>query len=79
MNGPQLQDWLVDIHQTLNSSIQIKNNEMSSAEVRKTLRQFVNNSKILTNYLICNFEDTELIQPLISQLLAIYYRFGELL
>lgn len=78
MNSAQLQDWLTDLHQNLKGKQRSsRSSEFAAAESRKTLRPLVNNTKLLLNYLICNYEETEAVQPLVSQLLALYYRLGE--
>uniref|UniRef100_A0A915CZM4 Uncharacterized protein n=1 Tax=Ditylenchus dipsaci TaxID=166011 RepID=A0A915CZM4_9BILA len=36
----------------------------------------VPNTHVLANYIACNFEDVRLTQPIVAQLLALYYRLG---
>lgn len=70
MNNEQLQDWLSE----LNSLCKQPDKKLDNW--RKTLVELTPNTSILLNYLACNFEDTRLSQPLIAQLLALYYRLG---
>ena len=48
----------------------------SASEHRRQLSKEAENAQLLIQYIICNYEQTERIHPLIGQLLAIYYRFG---
>ncbi|CAD5215383.1 unnamed protein product [Bursaphelenchus xylophilus] len=75
MNSSQLQDWLNGLETLLRPALN-HNGEVSAAESRKALKHIVGNTKVLTNYLVCNYEQTDAVQPLVGQLLAIYYRLG---
>lgn len=72
MNSEQIQDWLTELNAAW--KIEDKNKEVW----RKELTDLLENTQTLITYLNCNFEDISLSQPIIAQLLSIYYRLGRL-
>jgi hypothetical protein len=43
---------------------------------RHQLQQLAPQTNMLLNYFVCNFNDPRLSEPLVAQLLALYYRLG---
>ena len=43
---------------------------------RAMLQQFGPQTNMLLNYFLCNFDDSRLAEPLLTQLLSLYYKFG---
>jgi len=82
MNSEQFETWLTDLSQrpALKASpirhINSKTSKSSGNQHRKFLKKEKERTQLLINYIICNYEQTELVHPLIGHLLAIYYRFG---
>lgn len=72
MNSEQIQDWLTDLCELW------KNCDRKIDNWRRLLSDVAPNTHILINYLNSNFDDIKLVQPIIAQLLALYYRVGEL-
>lgn len=70
MNIDQLQNWLTELN------IQWKNENIKIEFWQKELTLIISNTQILNIYLMCNCEDVSLSQPIIAQLLALYYRLG---
>ncbi|CAD5210958.1 unnamed protein product [Bursaphelenchus okinawaensis] len=75
MNSAQLQEWLNGLDKVIKPSTN-RNKDVGPSESRKALKSVLETTKILVNYLVCNYEQTEAVQPLVGQLLAIYYRLG---
>ncbi|KAH7710952.1 Hyccin [Aphelenchoides avenae] len=71
MNSEQLQDWLAELGDTFKAT-----KKKTEAGYRKTLNEHAQNLQVLISYLHCNYEDHRLIQPVLAQLLALYYRLG---
>lgn len=83
MNSEQLEAWLTELSQrpalkasSHTGSIRGSRHE---SEHRKFLRKEQEKTQLLINYIICNYEQTDLVHPLIGHLLAIYYKFGIIL
>uniref|UniRef100_A0A914C6P1 Uncharacterized protein n=1 Tax=Acrobeloides nanus TaxID=290746 RepID=A0A914C6P1_9BILA len=78
MNNNQLQDWITDLNKTFGTKVKTEKRlpDERATQYRRLLDDIADNTNYLNDYLICNFEDTRLSQPLISQLLSLYYRGG---
>jgi hypothetical protein len=82
MNSEQLEAWLTELSQRpgLKTSANINPGSIKGSrhenENRKFLRKEQEKTQLLINYIICNYEQTDLVHPLIGHLLAIYYKFG---
>lgn len=70
MNNEQLQDWLTELN------TEWKNQTIEMENWQQILLELIPNTQILNSYLICNYEDVRLSQPIIAQILALYYRLG---
>ncbi|PIO62843.1 hypothetical protein TELCIR_15581 [Teladorsagia circumcincta] len=74
MNGEQLQDFLTDLSRTT-----IRPGGRDDVEVtKKFLAKWANNTMLLANYITVNYRDVDLVQPLVAQILALYYKGGTL-
>ncbi|XGW08901.1 hypothetical protein V3C99_011314 [Haemonchus contortus] len=72
MNGEQLQDFLTELSRTT-----IRLGGRDDVEVaKKFLAKWANNTMLLTNYITVNYRDVDLVQPLVAQILALYYKGG---
>ncbi|WKX95720.1 hypothetical protein Q1695_012294 [Nippostrongylus brasiliensis] len=72
MNGEQLQDFLTDLSKTT-----IRLSGRDDIEVaKKFLSKWANNTLLCANYITINYRDVDLVQPLVAQLLALYYKGG---
>jgi hypothetical protein len=76
MNSEQLEAWLIDIIQRPALKPSPIKDANKKPEYRKFLIKEQEKTKLLIHYIVCNFEQTDLVHPLIGHLLAIYYRFG---
>ncbi|CAJ0605370.1 unnamed protein product [Cylicocyclus nassatus] len=74
MNGEQLQDFLTDLSKT---TIRLGNRD--DVEVtKKFLAKWAQNTMLCANYITVNYRDVDLVQPIIAQILALYYKGGVL-
>ncbi|KJH51998.1 hypothetical protein DICVIV_01809 [Dictyocaulus viviparus] len=72
MNGEQLQDFLTDLSKTY-----IRLGSRDDLEVtKKFLDKWAHNTMLCANYITINYRDVDLVQPLVAQILALYYRGG---
>ncbi|VDM61886.1 unnamed protein product [Angiostrongylus costaricensis] len=70
MNGEQLQDFLTDLSKT-----SIRSNGHDDVEItKKLLDKWAHNTMLCANYITVNYRDVDLVQPLVAQILALYYR-----
>lgn len=76
MNSEQLEAWLTDLSQRPVLKPSPAKDAKKEPEYRKLLAKEQEKTKLLIHYIVCNFEQTDLVHPLIGHLLAIYYRFG---
>ncbi|KAI6180559.1 Hyccin [Aphelenchoides besseyi] len=83
MNCEQLETWLVEFGEQVTSAAKASKHSDGSAksssvvtEHRRILREEAHKSQSLINYVVCNYEDVDLVHPLIGQILAIYYKMG---
>ncbi|CAI4232676.1 unnamed protein product [Auanema sp. JU1783] len=74
MNSVQLQDFLTNL--STNYSGEQKNDEVDLTTVRRLVVKTQNSSHMCMNYIICNYTDIDLVQPILAQLLALYYKGG---
>ncbi|EFO17805.1 hypothetical protein LOAG_10693 [Loa loa] len=75
MNSDQLQDWLTDLNERWKSDTAkqaLKDVEYERAQLTHENHK----THYLISYLSCNYADVDLIQPVVAQLLACYYRGG---
>ncbi|MCP9257664.1 Hyccin family-containing protein [Dirofilaria immitis] len=77
MNSEQLQDWLTDLNEQWKSDAEKRTVKNVDYE-RTQLTQETYKTHYLINYLNCNYTDVDLVQPVVAQLLACYYRGGTL-
>lgn len=70
MNNEQLEDWIASLNELW------KTPEKKFENWRKIMMDVAPNMQILINYMSVNFEDVRLSQPIIAQLLALYYKLG---
>ncbi|KAM3720135.1 Hyccin [Dirofilaria immitis] len=77
MNSEQLQDWLTDLNEQWKSDAEKRTLKNVDYE-RTQLTQETYKTHYLINYLNCNYTDVDLVQPVVAQLLACYYRGGTL-
>lgn len=73
MNSEQLQNWLTDLNERLKSDAS-KQAVKDVVDERTLLTQENGKMHYLIGYLICNYADVDLVQPVLAQLLACYYR-----
>lgn len=78
MNNNQLQDWLAELNKNFGAKVKSEKKipDERAAQYRRLLDDVADNTNYLSDYLTCNFEDIRLAQPLISQLLPLYYKGG---
>uniref|UniRef100_A0A915Q6I1 Hyccin n=1 Tax=Setaria digitata TaxID=48799 RepID=A0A915Q6I1_9BILA len=75
MNSEQLQDWLTDLNERWKSDSEKR--ALKDIEHERTqLTRETCKTHYLINYLNCSYTDVDLVQPVIAQLLACYYRGG---
>ncbi|VDM13447.1 unnamed protein product, partial [Wuchereria bancrofti] len=75
MNSEQLQDWLTDLNERWKNSTEKR--ALKDVEYERTqLTRETCKTQYLINYLSCNYTDVDLVQPVVAQLLACYYRGG---
>lgn len=75
MNSDQLQDWLTDLNERWKNEIEER--ALKDVEYERTqLTQETRKTHYLISYLSCNYTDVDLVQPVVAQLLACYYRGG---
>uniref|UniRef100_A0A1I7WVW7 Uncharacterized protein n=1 Tax=Heterorhabditis bacteriophora TaxID=37862 RepID=A0A1I7WVW7_HETBA len=72
MNSEQLQDFLTDL-----SNTSAKEKSRDDVETtRKFLTNTAHNTMLCINYITCNYRDIDLVQPIIAQILALFYKGG---
>lgn len=85
--SPSLSQQQQDSHKVADHDAQNNNNHSNGStsknsstvdeqQWRTLLQKLSPQTNMLLNYLICNFDDLRLSEPLITQLLSLYYRFG---
>lgn len=72
MNGEQLQDFLTDLSR---SAVRLSGRDDMEV-TKKFLSKWANNTMVCANYITVNYRDIDLVQPLVAQLLALYYKGG---
>ncbi|VDK79313.1 unnamed protein product [Litomosoides sigmodontis] len=75
MNSDQLQDWLTDLNERWKNDTEKRALKDVEYE-RMQLTHETCKTHYLISYLSCNYTDVDLVQPVIAQLLACYYRGG---
>ncbi|CAK5031721.1 unnamed protein product [Meloidogyne enterolobii] len=83
MNNEQLQDWLANLHEIFFNESGRNQREQAflstGPEAQKwsqILSKLAPQTNILLNYFMCNFDDPRLSEPLITQILSLYYKIG---
>ncbi|GMT14467.1 hypothetical protein PFISCL1PPCAC_5764, partial [Pristionchus fissidentatus] len=75
MNTEQIQDYLTEL-----SDQYIREKPSSRAEEIENTRKLLTKTEEKTRYIIffikCNYIDVDLVQPIVAQILALYYRAG---
>ena len=85
MNSEQLQNWLTDISEQFRKfeervvKLSAEEKTKLSYYYQRQLLELGLETRVLINYLENNYENVQLIQPLIAQILSIYFKLGELL
>ncbi|CAK5044875.1 unnamed protein product [Meloidogyne enterolobii] len=81
MNNEQLQDWLANLHEIFFNESGRNQREQAflstGPEAQKwsqILSKLAPQTNILLNYFMCNFDDPRLSEPLITQILSLYYK-----
>lgn len=75
MNSDQLQDWLTDLNERWKNDTEKR--ALKDVEYERTqLTHETYKTHYLISYLGCNYTDVDLVQPVVAQLLACYYRGG---
>ncbi|CAG9530927.1 unnamed protein product [Cercopithifilaria johnstoni] len=75
MNSDQLQDWLTDLNERWKNDTEKR--ALKDVEHERTLLTHETyRTHYLISYLSCNYTDLDLVQPVVAQLLACYYRGG---
>lgn len=77
MNSEQLQDWLTELNERLKNNTG-KHTLKDVEQERKFLVHETGKTHYLISYLSSNYTDVDLVQPVLAQLLACYYRGGVL-
>uniref|UniRef100_A0A7E4VQ87 PH domain-containing protein n=1 Tax=Panagrellus redivivus TaxID=6233 RepID=A0A7E4VQ87_PANRE len=76
MNNEQLQDWLTTIADKFKQFEERTEPSKGAIQYQKKLAEISPETSILINYLTNNYENIGLIQPIVAQLLSIYYKLG---
>uniref|UniRef100_A0A915NJ70 Uncharacterized protein n=1 Tax=Meloidogyne floridensis TaxID=298350 RepID=A0A915NJ70_9BILA len=83
MNNEQLQDWLANLHEIFFNDRGKNQREQAflstGPEAQKwsqILSKLAPQTNLLLNYFMCNFDDPRLSEPLITQILSLYYKIG---
>uniref|UniRef100_A0A914LLM7 PH domain-containing protein n=1 Tax=Meloidogyne incognita TaxID=6306 RepID=A0A914LLM7_MELIC len=83
MNNEQLQDWLANLHEIFFNNSGRNQREQAflstGPEAQKwsqILSKLGPQTNMLLNYFMCNFDDPRLSEPLITQILSLYYKIG---
>ncbi|CEF65436.1 Hyccin family-containing protein [Strongyloides ratti] len=73
MNSQQLQSWLEEISNNYKS---IEDPTVGIEDYTNFLNQLIPNTQVLIQYLTNHYNDVYLIQPIIAQILMLYYKKG---
>ncbi|KAL7077023.1 hypothetical protein ACQ4LE_003977 [Meloidogyne hapla] len=83
MNNEQLQDWLANLHKLFFNDGGRNQRDQAflstgpdAQKWSQILRKLAPQTNILLNYFICNFDDPRRSEPLITQILSLYYKIG---
>lgn len=78
MNSEQLQDWLTDVSENFRKLDEKYTKENINLNYQKILGDEAEKTQLLIQYLMNNYENVSLVQPLVAQLLSVYYKVGKL-
>lgn len=76
MNSQQLQSWLEEISNNYKS---IEDPTVGIEDYTNFLNQLIPNTQVLIQYLTNHYNDVYLIQPIIAQILMLYYKKGKII
>ncbi|GMS84176.1 hypothetical protein PENTCL1PPCAC_6351 [Pristionchus entomophagus] len=75
MNTDQIQDYLTELsEQYVREKPSSRNEEIE--ETRKLLTKTEEKTRYILFFIKCNYIDVDLVQPIVAQILALYYRAG---
>lgn len=77
MNSDQLQDWLSEISETFRQLEERAAKNKHFPNYQKILGEQADSTQLLISYLMNNYENVTLIQPLVAQILSVYYKIGK--
>jgi hypothetical protein len=77
MNSEQLQNWLTEISEKFRGyEEKITQQKISTPNYQRRLEEIGVETQYLISYLMNNYENVQLIQPIIAQILSIYFKLG---